>query len=100
MNIITTVIVKKGNMWRWKMSEDRRQEEERRCMKTKETMYKWLKALEMYVLSREHCYKHYEHWMKITEDEEKWKEIGYVKLCMNLVHYQLNNSKITHVSVI
>ena len=35
--------------------------------------------------------------MKATEDEEKWKEIGYAKLYMNFVHYLLNDSKITYV---
>ena len=33
--------------------------------------------------------------MKVTEDEEKWKEIGYANLCMNFVHHQLNESKNT-----
>ena len=28
--------------------------------------------------------------MKVT-DEEKWKEIGSAKLCMNLVQYQVKN---------
>ena len=35
--------------------------------------------------------------MKVIEDEEKWKEVGYAKLYMNFVHYQLNESEITLV---
>ena len=31
--------------------------------------------------------------MKVIEDEEKWKEVGYAKLYMNFVHYWLNDSK-------
>ena len=34
--------------------------------------------------------------MKVT-DEDRRKEIGYAKLCMNFVHYQLNDSETTHV---
>ena len=35
--------------------------------------------------------------MKVTEDEERRKEVGYAKLYMNFVQYWLNDSKITHI---
>ena len=30
-----------------------------------------------------------EHWIIVTEDEDKWKENGYAKLWVNLVQYQV-----------
>ena len=57
INIIRTVTVKKGNTMKVKdvrrqKSDDRRQGRRKNmsCLKRKETMYKWLKALKTYVL--------------------------------------------------
>ena len=35
--------------------------------------------------------------MKVIEDEERRKEVGYAKLYMNAVQYWLNNSDITYI---
>ena len=33
--------------------------------------------------------------MKVA-NEEKWKKVGYAKLCMNLVYYQLKQNNLYH----
>ena len=70
-----TVTVKKGTTIyegeRRLMSAVRTWEEERRCMKTKETKPKWLKSPNICTFN---AINYYEHWVKVTEDEGKWKE--------------------------
>ena len=35
------------------------------------------------------CHKHYEHLMKISNEEKVKEKIGYAKLYVNLVKYQV-----------
>ena len=37
--------------------------------------------------------------MKVT-DEEKWKEIGYAKLCMNFVQYQVKMKQALYILIV
>ena len=65
---------------RRQMSDDRRWEEERRCVKTKETMQKWFKSPNVRTFNTINT-------MNINSyiDEDKWKDIGYAELYVKLV---------------
>ena len=85
MSALRTVIERIGQYMKVKelrrqMSDVRRWEEERRCVKTKETMQRWLKSPNICTyntINTTHSIKVIEdgdeHWMEVTEDEEKWK---------------------------
>ena len=84
-SILRMVTVKKGKtIYEGKgrpMSEVRRWEEERRCMKTRETMQKWLKSPNICTFNTINTTNI--EWR--LQDEEKWKNIlGMLSYMWNL----------------